>query len=72
MNQFKGNSMIDEPLENSSDGEGDTVNDVDNENFNIYVEHNFPHVYESFISGKGQIKCYLGKYISKSSTMLKN
>ena len=40
--------MIDEPLENSSDGEGDTVNDVDNENFNLYVDHNFdPDIFVS-------------------------
>ena len=28
MNQFKGNSMLDEPLENSNDGEGDAVIDL--------------------------------------------
>ena len=42
----------------------------DEENFNLYVEHNFSEVYERFISGKRQIHCYFCNYVSKCKTMV--
>jgi anaerobic ribonucleoside-triphosphate reductase len=43
----------------------------DDENYDLYVEHNFPDVHERIISGKGQINCYFCDYISKNKTIMK-
>ena len=42
----------------------------DDENFDLYVEHNYSEVYEKFISGQRQINCYYCKYVSKCKTMM--
>ena len=58
------------------DGEKEAVDEIvdenvqDEENYDLYVEHNFPDVHEKFISGKRQINCYFCKYVSNSKTMM--
>ena len=42
----------------------------DEENFDLYVEHNFSEVYKRFISGKRQIHCYFCKYVSKCKIII--
>ena len=62
---MKGNfDRIDKPFEMSSESEKEAVDEIvdenveDEENYELYVEHNFPDVHERFISGKRQINCY--------------
>ena len=44
---------------------------IDDEGFNLYVEHNFEKVYEQYINGNLRIKCYYCTYTSKSKMLMK-
>ena len=42
----------------------------DEQNFDLYVEHNFEEIYEKFINNRKQLNCYYCDYVSKSKVMM--
>ena len=49
----------------------ENVEMIDDEGFNLYVEHNFEKVYDQYMKENQHIKCYYCTYTSKSTLLMK-